>query len=72
MAEIAIRDDFRCGLCGESVPMTAKVPAPLAPTVDHIVPLSKGGDDTRGNVQLAHFRCNSVKGNRVQGASLTA
>jgi 5-methylcytosine-specific restriction endonuclease McrA len=63
-AEIAVRDDFLCGLCGESVPMTVKVPEPLAPTIDHIVPVSKGGDDTRSNVQLAHFLCNSIKGNR--------
>jgi 5-methylcytosine-specific restriction endonuclease McrA len=48
--------------------MTVKVPEPLAPTIDHIVPVSKGGDDTRANVQLAHFRCNSVKGNREAAA----
>ncbi len=39
-------------------------PEPLAPTIDHIVPISKSGDDTRANVQLAHFLCNSVKGPR--------
>ncbi|MEV8548326.1 HNH endonuclease signature motif containing protein [Streptomyces glaucescens] len=72
LAEIAVRDGFRCGLCGDEVPMTVQVPSPLAPTIDHIMPLSKGGDDTRTNVQLAHFRCNSVKGNRVQGTVLTA
>lgn len=64
LAEIALRDDFNCGLCGKSVPMAVKVPEPLAPTIDHIVPVSKGGDDTRANVQLAHFVCNSRKGAR--------
>lgn len=64
MEEIAVRDGFQCGLCGGEVPMTAKVPDLLAPTIDHKVPVSKGGDDTRANVQLAHFRCNSVKGAR--------
>lgn len=64
LAEIALRDDFNCGLCGKSVPMAVKVPEPLAPTIDHIVPISKGGDDTRANVQLAHFVCNSRKGPR--------
>jgi 5-methylcytosine-specific restriction endonuclease McrA len=72
LAEVAVRDDFRCGLCGDSVPMTVRVPDPLAPTTDHIVPVSKGGDDTRANVQLAHFRCNSVKGNRGSGAAAPA
>jgi 5-methylcytosine-specific restriction endonuclease McrA len=41
-----------------------------APTVDHIVPLDAGGDDTRANVQLAHRRCNSQKGNRGGGEQL--
>jgi len=72
LAEVAARDDFRCRLCGDPVPMTVRVPDPLAPTIDHIMPVSKGGDDTRANVQLAHFRCNSVKGNRVEVAPLTA
>ncbi|MFD7185500.1 HNH endonuclease [Streptomyces sp. NPDC059904] len=64
LAEIALRDGFNCGLCSKSVPMAVKVPEPLAPTIDHIVPISKGGDDTRVNVQLAHFVCNSRKGAR--------
>jgi 5-methylcytosine-specific restriction endonuclease McrA len=68
LAEIAFRDDFNCGLCGKPVPMAVKVPEALAPTIDHIVPVSKGGDDTRANVQLAHFVCNSRKGAREQAA----
>jgi 5-methylcytosine-specific restriction endonuclease McrA len=44
--------------------MGQRVPHPKAPTIDHIVPVSEGGDDTRANVQLACFRCNSVKGPR--------
>lgn len=64
LVQIAERDGHRCGLCGDSVPMDAKVPDALAPTIDHITPVSRGGDDTKANVQLAHFRCNSVKGAR--------
>jgi len=41
--------------------MTKVVPHPKAPTIDHIVPLSAGGDDTKANVQLAHFSCNTRK-----------
>ncbi|WP_112469424.1 HNH endonuclease [Streptomyces triticisoli] len=62
--EIAERDRFRCQLCGKRVAMKQVVPHPKAPTVDHVVPVSEGGDDTRANVQLAHFLCNSVKGPR--------
>lgn len=64
LAQIAERDKTRCGLCGTRVLMKQKVPHPKAPTIDHVVPVSEGGDDTRANVQLAHFRCNSVKGAR--------
>jgi hypothetical protein len=28
------------------------------------VPLSKGGDDVKANVQATHLRCNESKGNR--------
>lgn len=62
LAEIAERDGYRCGLCKRKVKMQRAVPHPHAPTIDHIVPLSFGGDDTRVNVQLACFLCNSVKG----------
>jgi 5-methylcytosine-specific restriction endonuclease McrA len=30
--------------------------------IDHIIPLSKGGDDTPDNWQLAHPSCNRAKG----------
>lgn len=33
---------------------------PWAPTVDHVVPLSEGGSDDRGNYRAAHFRCNQA------------
>lgn len=71
LTEIAERDGHRCALCGDPVPMDVKVPEALAPTIDHIVPVVRGGDDTKANVQLAHFRCNSVKGPRdVQALAL--
>ncbi|MDX3353901.1 HNH endonuclease signature motif containing protein [Streptomyces sp. ME01-24h] len=55
---------MHCGLCGGRVAMKQTVPHPKAPTIDHVVPISEGGDDTRANVQLAHFLCNSSKGPR--------
>jgi 5-methylcytosine-specific restriction endonuclease McrA len=30
----------------------------MAPTLDHLVPVSAGGVHTRANVATAHFRCN--------------
>lgn len=57
------RSDGCCGICGE--PVDLEVPrGRLQPTLDHIVPLSKGGDTERVNLQSAHRGCNSRKGNR--------
>lgn len=64
LAEIAARDGFRCQLCGHKVDMQITAPHPRSPSIDHVVPLAKGGDDTRANVQLAHRYCNTSKGVR--------
>ena len=68
LEEIAARDKYRCQICltlGQTrqakVNMELKVPHLKAATINHVVALSRGGDDTRGNVQLAHFSCNSWK-----------
>lgn len=68
-AEIAARDGFACQLCDLAVDMALVVPDFWAPTIDHRMPLSAGGDDTRANVQLAHFICNSRKGAMVLEAA---
>lgn len=43
----------------------ASVWAKQRATFDHVVPRSKGGVDTLENLQLAHARCNKIKGNSV-------
>jgi 5-methylcytosine-specific restriction endonuclease McrA len=58
------RDGWNCQLCRKPVRRDAVVPHPLAPTLDHIVPLARGGTHEPRNVQLAHFRCNTAKGAR--------
>lgn len=55
---IFVRDGWRCGICGLQVARTKTVPHPHAPTLDHILPLARGGSHTRANVQCAHFECN--------------
>jgi 5-methylcytosine-specific restriction endonuclease McrA len=53
------RDGYVCWLCDQPCDAMAKVPDPLAPTVDHITPRSRGGDDEDDNLACAHFICNS-------------
>lgn len=61
LSEIAVRDGNRCHLCRKKVPSRA-YPHPLSPSLDHVVPLSKGGAHEPSNVRLAHLRCNVEKG----------
>jgi hypothetical protein len=63
VAEIVKRDRGICQLCNKRVALKKCAPHPNSPTLDHIVPLSKGGTHEPINVQLAHFRCNSLRGN---------
>lgn len=50
----------KCQLCGCKVVMSSAHRKDMA-TVDHIVPLSKGGLHVEDNVQLACWRCNTEK-----------
>ena len=58
------RDGSTCHICSKPIDMTLRGYRPDAPCVDHVVPLSKGGANTPGNVKLAHMGCNSMKGVR--------
>ena len=51
-----------CGICGQPVDKKLKPPNPLAPAIDHIIPVSKGGHPSDiNNLQLAHSACNRQK-----------
>ncbi|XVU22525.1 HNH endonuclease [Actinoplanes sp. CA-054009] len=52
--KIILSDDPICCICNSR----------LATTADHIVPLSRGGDNGIYNLRPACFRCNSGRGNR--------
>jgi len=59
------RDLWICQLCDEGVDrdlMTLDPSGDWAPTLDHIIPQSKGGTHEPENLRLAHRWCNSVRG----------
>ncbi|MFC8547296.1 HNH endonuclease [Streptomyces sp. NPDC057273] len=62
--EVYERDRWTCQLCHEPVARAEVVPHPQAPTIDHVIPLAKGGTHEPANVQCAHFMCNSIKRDR--------
>ncbi len=60
------RDNYTCQLCLLPVPKGYDYGlwgwSAHAPSIDHIIPRSKGGPDSPPNLQLAHSICNINKG----------
>ena len=52
--EVFKRDSFKCQYCGKSAP-------DVVLEVDHIIPVSKGGDNDISNLITACFDCNRGK-----------
>ena len=55
-----------CGICGHPVDFSLKPPHPMSPTIDHIIPVAKGGHPSDiDNLQLAHWTCNRQKSDKI-------
>ena len=61
------KDKWICGICNKSVDPNLRHPDPMCVSLDHIIPLSKGGSHTYDNVQCTHLRCNLSKGSKYDG-----
>ena len=67
------RDNNVCHICGGLCDRSdiyfnengKKVCSDKYPTIDHVIPRSRGGRHMWSNVKLAHKKCNLIKGNRV-------
>jgi len=57
LAEIVVRDEATCYLCGDVI-----VPGELH--FDHVVPIARGGAHAAENLRATHARCNQSKGSR--------
>lgn len=65
---VFLRDGGRCQICGRIVQLIwhrRTTPPEDRFTLDHIVPISKGGEHTYANIQAACEPCNNSKGNEV-------
>lgn len=58
---VFIRNGWKCQHCKKKVNKRFKWPHPMCASMDHIIPLSRGGTHTYNNVQLAHLFCNLSK-----------
>jgi len=61
------RDGWKCQLCGVATPreLLKHSTDPCAPTLDHVIPMARGGGHTYDNTQCLCRSCNSRKGSRV-------
>lgn len=71
-ADVYERDEWVCGICSAPVDRNMSWPDPMSPSLDHVLPLSRGGHHTLENVTLAHLECNVRKGNRVEADAMSA
>ncbi|MFE5828755.1 HNH endonuclease [Streptomyces sp. NPDC056508] len=62
--DIFERDGWICMLCRRPVNRLAAASADDAPSIDHVVPLARGGTHEPANVQCAHVLCNAIKSDR--------
>jgi 5-methylcytosine-specific restriction endonuclease McrA len=66
--EILERDGWRCQIpdCGRRpIRKDVKYPHPRSKSIDHIIPLAHGGDDTAVNKRAAHLGCNLARGDKM-------
>lgn len=62
------RDGWKCQLCGKNTPRTKRGTLDKnAPELDHIMPLSRGGEHSYRNTQCSCRSCNAAKGNTPRG-----
>lgn len=71
--KLIIRDKNICHICGEQCNRedyeTTKdghyIAGERHPSIDHVIPISKGGTHTWGNIKLAHMGCNIIKSDNI-------
>lgn len=71
LTKLAKRDDNKCYICGLPIDWNdyttlgkKKKIGSKYPSIDHVIPISKGGTHTWDNVKLTHISCNCRKKNK--------
>lgn len=54
-------DGWRCHICRKKIDKRLKFPDQMSASLDHVIPLSKGGEHSYENCRASHFICNSTK-----------
>lgn len=54
-----------CHLCNTKIDPELTSPDPMSASLDHVIPLSRGGGHVWGNVKPAHCHCNELKSDEL-------
>lgn len=65
LTKLYMRDNGICSLCGKHIDFDCDSNSNDYPSIDHIIPIAKGGTHTWDNVQLACRYCNTLKSDRT-------
>lgn len=65
LARVLDEYGWKCWLCGGMIRPATRPRDPLGPSADHVIPRSKGGDNSIENLRPAHLSCNSRRQNRA-------
>ena len=68
LAELLERDHATCSACHLPIDVDLAWPDPYSPSIDHTIPVSRGGQHSMANTTAMHLRCNISKGARMTEA----
>lgn len=54
-----------CHICSEVIDLSLPRTSRFGLTIDHVIPLSKGGSDEMENLRPAHWICNNRKSDKL-------
>ena len=54
-----------CHICGEEIDLSLPRTSRMGLTIDHVIPLAKGGSDEMDNLKPAHWICNNRKSDKL-------
>lgn len=64
------RDKWTCQICRLAIDRTLRAPNPGSPSLDHVIPLARGGRHAAVNLQAAHLGCNIRKSAKLKTSQL--
>lgn len=64
LARVLHAQGTTCHLCLKPVTLGLRPRHPRGPSLDHLIPRSKGGTDVWENLRIAHHGCNSRRGSK--------